>query len=220
MENFKHNFCESRIYHNKPEIINSLSSLYIFLLPIIYGNPKNDILYNISILLQLNGLTSCYFHYNLNWLGKQLDEIPMILISYLSIWFLLKIYYNKDINLLNYYNYWNSFYVIMILTINTFPNYSYLFPYLFGLYIFFAILLIHLVSVKFNIVYKKDLIKSGIGALLWWLSELDCTKWTYIGHLFWHILFPLGFYNLILKFDILADGIWTFREFIYELDKD
>ena len=207
MINFKHNFCESRIYDNKPEIINSLSSLYIYLIPIIYGKPNNDLLYNISILLQFNGLASCYFHYYLNWLGKQLDEIPMILISYLSIWYLLKIYY-KDKNLLNYYNYFNTLYIIIILTINTFPNYSYLFPYLFGFYIFFAILLIHLVSEKYNIGYKRDLIKSGIGAFLWWLSELYCTEWTYIGHLFWHVLFPLGFYKLILKYDA------------YELDKD
>ena len=201
MELFKHNFCESRIYNNQPELINSVSSLFIFFIPQIFGKPQNDILYTISILIQFNGLASCYFHYYLDWLGKQLDEIPMILTCYLTMWFFIKLYYSDNNILINYYNFFNTIYLLFILTINTFPIYNFIFPYLFGVQIIFSVLMIHKVSTKLAINYKEDLLISGIGAILWWISELYCTQWTYYGHLFWHLMFPLGYYKLILKYD-------------------
>ena len=35
--------------------------------------------------MMLNGFGSAYYHYNLNWLGKQIDELTMIFPLYIGI---------------------------------------------------------------------------------------------------------------------------------------
>ena len=94
-----HNFCESRLNNNNPpEIYNSYTSLFITITPLILGLPKNIIFFNISCLLMFNGLASFYYHYELNWIGKQADEMSMILSTYFGIYGLLFILYKKKRN--------------------------------------------------------------------------------------------------------------------------
>ena len=95
-----HNFCESRLNNNNPpELYNSYTSLFITITPLILGLPKNIIFFNISCLLMFNGLASFYYHYELNWIGKQADEMSMILSTYFGIYG----YYIKKKEIEKYY---------------------------------------------------------------------------------------------------------------------
>jgi len=199
---FTHNFCESRLNnYQPPEIYNSISALFMVFLPLIFGFPKNGILFNIAVLMQFNGVASCYYHYNLNWIGKQSDEISMILANYFGIWSLLKIYFRKDTNKINFYNRFNTIYMTSFISINTLSYMDKAFPWLFTIYVLQSIYIIDLISKKYFIRYKQQLCISLIGCICWFLSELWCNNWTYLGHSAWHILFPLGFYKLFLQYD-------------------
>ena len=91
---FHHNFCESRLQNNDPpEIYNAFTSFAISVVPFVYGFPKYYPFTNVAYLLILNGFGSCYYHYFLTWLGKQADEIPMILANYFAISGLIQLYY-------------------------------------------------------------------------------------------------------------------------------
>ena len=72
MENeFKHNFCESRLQdYQPPEIWNAYTSLVISAFPFIIGFPKSSMFYNIACMLSINGFASFYYHYYLNWYGE------------------------------------------------------------------------------------------------------------------------------------------------------
>ena len=200
---FIHNFCESRLTNNQPpEMYNSYTSLIITFFPLIMGFPKNNIFYNVACMLAFNGVASFYYHYTLSWIGKQADEISMILATYYGMWGLLKMYYiNSDRKMLNWYNGWNTISMISFLVFNTVSHYDYLFPYLFSIYILTTILMIRTVALKYNLVYKPYLLTSGVGAEAWIVSEIYCTEFTKYGHVIWHLLFPLGFYSLVLAYD-------------------
>ena len=81
---FQHNFCESRAFGGGPEILNSLSSLFITILPFFYDLPKIMSLRRVIYVLMFTGITSSYYPFNLNWFGKQLDELGMILALYIG----------------------------------------------------------------------------------------------------------------------------------------
>jgi hypothetical protein len=200
---FTHNFCESRLTNNTPpEFFNSYTSLIISVFPLVLGFPKNNIFYNVACMLAFNGFASFYYHYTLSWVGKQADEISMILATYYGMWGLLKMYYiNSDRKLFNWYNGWNTMVMVSFLIFNTVSNYDFLFPYLFSTYILIVIWMIRTVALKYNLVYRSYLLTSGIGAEAWILSEIYCTDMTKYGHVIWHILFPLGFYSLVLSYD-------------------
>lgn len=203
--NVIHNFCESRLNNNcPPELLNSYSSLFISIIPFIYGFPKNDIFYNIAILLFFNGFASFYYHYTLSWFGKQGDEISMIMSVFYGLWGLLKLYYTKhDFNIKKFhtYNGINLIFQVLFIMINTKSKYDYLFPIIFGGNIAAVLYYIHNVSIKYNHSYYKNLSVSCVGALCWIISEIHCTPITKYGHVIWHILFPLGFYRLVLDYD-------------------
>ena len=206
-----HNFCESRLNNNNPpELYNSYTSLFITITPLILGLPKNIIFFNISCLLMFNGLASFYYHYELNWIGKQADEMSMILSTYFGIYGLLLILYKKKRNrkiLLGI----NNIYMILFLIFNTIIEFDIYFPFIFSIYIFFVLFLIYNISNKYSnnelndnyVSYQKELLISFIGAFCWIISELYCNEYTKYGHIIWHLLFPLGFYKLILKYDKL-----------------
>ena len=46
----------------------------------------------------------------------------------------------------------------------------------------------------------------------WIISELNCNEFTVYGHVLWHLLFPLGFYQLVLKYD---EKITELRQILY-----
>lgn len=205
-----HNFCESRLNNNNPpELFNSYTSLFITITPLLLGLPKNNIFFNISCLLMFNGFASFYYHYTLNWIGKQADEMSMILSTYFGIHNLILLLYkkrNKKI-LLGL----NNIYMILFLIFNTNIEFDIYFPVIFGIYIFFVMFLIYNISKKYSnnelnnydVSYHKELLISFIGASCWIISELYCNEYTKYGHIIWHMLFPLGFYKLILKYDKL-----------------
>ena len=200
--NFEHNFCESRLNNNvPPEIYNSYTSLAITFIPLIMGFPKSNTFYNVACMLAFNGCASFYYHYTLSWIGKQADEVSMILASYFGIWGLLEMYYTNNQTLSNWYNGWNSMFMIIFIVINTLVKYDVLFPYLFSMYIGVVLYLIDIVSKKYNRIYRPYLMISFTGASCWILSEIHCTEYTKYGHVVWHVLFPLGFYKLIMRFD-------------------
>ena len=200
--NFEHNFCESRLNNNlPPEIYNSYTSLAITFIPLIMGFPKSNTFYNVACMLAFNGCASFYYHYTLSWIGKQADEVSMILASYFGIWGLLEMYYTNNQTLSNWYNGWNSMFMIIFIVMNTLVKYDVLFPYLFSMYIGVVLYLIDIVSKKYNKIYKPYLMISFTGASCWILSEIHCTEYTKYGHVVWHVLFPLGFYKLIMRFD-------------------
>ncbi len=193
--NFTHNFCESRIY-GKPEIVNSITSLFISLLPLYYGFPKSKSLKRIFYMLIFNGFSSCYYHYYLNWFGKHLDEISMILATYIGIYKLVLFFPWRDkfpLILLDLY-------FLLMLSINTIPEYDIVFPFMFGINIFTLLYLIkkleHLTQIG-----CKCLFISLFGFISWLISELFCNEYLYLGHAVWHILFPLGFIQYIYNLD-------------------
>ena len=197
-----HNFCESRLTHNQPpEYFNSFTSLFITIIPLLFGFPKSNIFYNVACMLAFNGCASFYYHYRLTWIGKQSDEISMILATYFGLWGLLKMYYFNKKDTLNWYNGWNSMFMISFTVFNTILEFDYLFPLLFGIYILVTLYYIRKVAIKHNIIYRKYLVVSFVGASCWIVSEIYCNKYTVYGHVVWHFMFPLGFYQLVLKYD-------------------
>ena len=102
---FSHNFCESRLNdNNPPELLNAISSFVICLIPFMFEFPVNYLVLSIRGLLIINGFASFIYHYYLNWLGKQLDEVSMILITMLFCKLTLETYYKDR---LKYYYYFN-----------------------------------------------------------------------------------------------------------------
>lgn len=202
---FNHNFCESRLNdNNPPEIANAISSFAICIIPLIFEFPTNYLILSIRAILIINGLSSFIYHYYLNWIGKQLDEISMILITMLFCKLTLQIYY-KDRSIYYYYFNWvNILYCIIFISMNTIPSYDKYFPFIFGVYTKYVIVFFVLTMIKFRVKYKYwfiPLFTSLIGAICWLVSELLCNEVTTYGHVLWHILFPLGFYKILLILD-------------------
>tara|TARA_Y100000361_G_scaffold118134_1_gene109411 strand:+ start:41 stop:739 length:699 start_codon:yes stop_codon:yes gene_type:complete len=198
---FKHNFCESRLQNNEgPEVYNACSALVITIIPIITGFPVYPQFYNVAMMLAVNGIASSHYHYYLSWSGKQADEISMILANYFGLWGLINMYYNKtqERNQLNKYN---TIFMYLFLTINTLIEYDKLFPSIFGSYVGFSVIMINKVANKYNAPYKRYLLVSFLGFVCWMISEYDCNESTVHGHTIWHILFPLGFYRLLQRYD-------------------
>ena len=197
---FGHNFCESRLQNNKgPEMFNAWSSLIMSFVPFIYGFPRYSLLYNVAGLLVANGFASFHYHYYLTYVGKQGDEIAMILANYFGLWALINMYFNKWSQ--NKYNRYNTAFMYIFIVANTLIKYDFMFPSIFGIYVSGTLIMIYRVGNKYNIPYVRNLVISGVGAGCWILSENYCNHYTKFGHVAWHCFFPLGFYKLILDFD-------------------
>jgi len=200
---FYHNFCESRLHNNEgPEILNSYSSLFISIIPLLMGLPKNVQFRNVSYMLILNGFFSFYYHYYLSWFGKQLDEVTMILANYFGISGLLELY---DIKYQNKMNTINTIVLPCFIAFNTIPQYDQVFPVLFGVYVSYGVYLIYDISkTYYNMkTVMSYLLYSLVGALCWMTSEHYCIEETKYGHVVWHILFPYGFYQILKLYDTL-----------------
>jgi len=199
---FTHNFCESRLQNNEgPELLNSYSSLFITIIPLIIGIPKNIFFKNASYMIIMNGFFSFYYHYYLSWFGKHLDEVTMILANYFGICGLLNIYNNEQYQ--DKINKINTILMPLFLCVNTIPQLDYLFPTLFGIYISYSVYLILDIADMYN--YKKTvysyLLYSLCGSLSWIISESYCNSISIYGHVMWHLLFPIGFYNILIIYD-------------------
>jgi len=212
-----HNFCESRLNNDEPpEIFNSYTSLFITIIPIILGLPKNNIFFNLAIMLIFNGFASFYYHYTLSWTGKQADEMSMIMATYFGINGLMNMLFLENNKYQKFYLGVNNVYMITFLIFNAQFNTDMYFPYLFSFYIAAVLFLINRVYNKYKniqeykqlISYQKELLISSLGAICWIISELFCNTYTKFGHVLWHLLFPLGFYQLIIKYDEILDNYY------------
>lgn len=198
---FNHNFCESKLNGNKgPEYWNAYSSLIISVVPFLLGFPKYPLLYNVACMLSVNGIASYHYHYYLSWTGKQGDEISMILANYFGMWGLINMYYHKSEGR-NSLNRYNTAFMYLFLVANTLLENDALFPSIFGVYVGGSLIMIYKVGKKYQMQYFHHLVISFIGASGWIIAEHFCNEYTMFGHPLWHLLFPLGFYRLLLDFD-------------------
>ena len=91
--------------------------------------------------------------------------------------------------------------MFLFIVFNTEIYFDFLFPYLFSSYLIPLLYLVYINGNFYNINYKHEILISIFGAISWIVSEVFCNKYTKYGHIIWHILFPLGYYKLLLKFD-------------------
>jgi hypothetical protein len=138
--------------------------------------------------------------------GKQGDEISMILANYFGMWGLINMYYAKS-EKRNNLNRYNTAFMYLFLVANTLLENDTLFPSIFGVYVGGSLVMIYKVGKKYNISYKRNLAISLTGAIGWIVAEHFCSDYTKIGHPLWHFLFPLGFYKVILEFDKIMDQL-------------
>jgi hypothetical protein len=197
-----HNFCESRMQNeNPPEYFNAFSSFFMVLIPLFLGLPKSMYFFYGGCILLFNGFASFYYHYYLNFLGKQADEISMILINYYTLMGLIHLNYKDSISNIKKYNLLNTFFSMCFIIFNTEIYFDFLFPYFFGIYILFLLKFLYKVHQKFEVPMLANLGLSVFGASSWFISELYCNQYTQYFHILWHLLFPLGFYRIILDCD-------------------
>jgi len=202
-DTFNHNFCESRLQNNQPpELYNSYTALTISIVPFICGFPENPQLYNVAVMFIINGGASFYYHYYLTWFGKQADEISMILANYFGLWQFINIAYNNVSKRRTLKNL-NTVFMYTFIASNTLVKHDYLFPNIFGFYIIMTLYIIRKIAHRYNIAYKRYLFVSFTGYIAWFISEQFCNETTVYGHTVWHVLFPLGFYQLLLNYDKL-----------------
>ena len=191
--NFSHNFCESKVFPDQPELFNAFSSLAITLMPFFFKMPKVMFLHRIIIMLILNGFGSFYYHYYLSWFGKHLDELTMIFAAYTGITGIIKI---LDIDKRNHLIAIDTYTMFMII-INTIPKHNGAFAFLYFIYIDFLLYYIYLLKIKIPDLNIHPLQLSFYGFISWTVSEILCNRYLYYGHSIWHILFPLGFIKFI-----------------------
>lgn len=191
---FKHNFCESKIF-GKPEYINAITSLFISIIPFFFKFPKITAFKRIFFILFLNGISSFYYHIKLDWIGKQLDELTMILIVYIFIFKLIII-----IHKLNFVFLFDLLF-LSIFVINSIPKLDFIFPLLFSLPVSLLLYIIYKLSKIYIGIEFNNFLYCFIGFLFWIISELLCNKYTYVGHGLWHLFFPLGAVKIINNLD-------------------
>jgi hypothetical protein len=194
--NFKHNFCESKIF-GKPEYINAFTSLFISIIPFFFKFPQITSFKRIFFILFLNGLSSFYYHMKLDWIGKQLDELTMILIVYIFILKLIIIMHKLKLF------YFIDFLFLIIFVINSISQFDFIFPALFTIPIIILLYLIYKLSKIYKDIKLHYFIFCLVGVFSWITSELLCNKYTYIGHGLWHFFFPLGAVKIISNLDFV-----------------
>ena len=165
VEIFNHNFCESRLQNNQPpEIYNAYTALVISVVPFISGFPNNPQLYNVAVMFVINGGASFYYHYYLTWLGKQADEISMILANYFGLWRFIDLAYDNPSKRQTLKNL-NTVFMYMFIASNTLVKHDYLFPNIFGFYVFMTLYIIRKIAHKHYISYKPYLFVSFVESI-------------------------------------------------------
>lgn len=200
-------FCESKLYGH-PEILNSLSCIFISLFPYLglkYSIINSYIVKSILTLLVFNGVASFGFHWTGYYIFKHLDEIPMVLCIWLGL-----LYTFSKINLKLIYIFIFNSYVSLLLAVNTIPSLGHLFPITFGLS---CIMLIPVqkalfdtrdLSSKSRFLMMTGSLISIISALIWIYTENYCSKYLLLGHPLWHFGMPLGMYYLMIGFELFS----------------
>jgi hypothetical protein len=207
------NFCEKKIWGSHPEWLNCLSCFFISYIPYMglkYSKINSETIKNILSFLFIGGFTAFLYHWNGYYISKHLDEVPMIL----SIWLgLKKILSINNLNI--YFQYILNIYFVLLLSINSIPNFDNYFPILFT----FPCLLLIPLLLKYYICMKhtcknekiligkhvcfKGMLLSIMGALSWVLSENYCHPLMILGHSLWHIFFSLGMFYILTSIDYM-----------------
>lgn len=202
--NFDHNFCEGSML-SMPEYLNSFSTLIMVFHGLLGLLNTNDILLKlINITFIITGIGSFLYH----WFGTYgfalLDEIPMIIIIFLSLIKIELLIKNNRWVDLKIFIYLLS--MICLIINNTIESQRLLFPLYFGL---IFTLLIYKIKLLTNLeIINKGLYVMAISGIIWIITEISC-KYVksyifLIGHPLWHIGMSYGYYkiiNSIEKFD-------------------
>ena len=88
---------------------------------------KYPLLHNAARMLAFNGVASAYYHYYLTWVGKQANEVSLILANYFGIWALTNMYYQRSPRR-NNLNRYNTLFMYAFLISNTLVKHDILFP--------------------------------------------------------------------------------------------
>ena len=121
-------FCEKKAVGN-PEICSAVSALFITFTGYVgfrHSVIVNTLCYHLLALLIINGIASFSYHWCGWYLYKHLDEVPMIVAVWFGIIHILNSYNLKWLYLLC------DMVFVLILSINTIPQFQNLFPVLFG----------------------------------------------------------------------------------------
>ena len=208
---FDHSFCEYEIYGQSPEIINSISSLFLVFFGI-FGIIKNKNINDINIInssMIVNGITSFLYHFT-NKLGWGLmDRFSMILLIIQSLHIFLEILkfnlFYKELFRLGI-----LFYISYILTITGLHQEN-LFNIFFGVYLInLFMFMIYLEIKNKTFLIPKNIMNKGwygiffitIAGVFWILTEQLCNSYSFVkylfGHAIWHFGVSYGGYLLTL----------------------
>jgi len=218
-----HSFCESTIYGNPPEYINSISALFLSFIGffgIMMNKKINKIKFVYSAMI-INGLCSFMYHYT-NSIGWGLmDRFSMVLIAIPCYFLSLDFFnlskksepfgYERDLSLpKELIRIFITLYITILLTSIGLHNET-LFNYLFGFFlisIFFF--LMYLESNNKKLLIPRNILNIGwkgifyliTAGIFWILTEKLCYKYYFIkylfGHSFWHIGISYGGYLMSL----------------------
>ena len=202
------NFCERKLYPDRPEYINAISALYIT--GIGYYNLRKIAKKSVSLSLIhwcicINGIGSFYYHWTAWYLFRLIDEFTMIIPLWIGI---VKIMHD-----LNYSTYWLgiiSIYNILLLVFDVFPWFKY-FAILFLIEMLLIIPLYNGVYIQYtqsqNIIIRKfayfknngfkGIVICSISGITWGIAELNCNEYSVFGHAIWHIGMSTGLCNII-----------------------
>lgn len=197
-------FCEGRLLGH-PEILNSLSCVFISFFPYIglkYSHMNSILIKTIFCLLFINGFASFGFHWTGYYCFKHFDEIPMVICIWLG---LIYSFGQLGIQIIPYMLL--NLYFTILLVLNNIPQYGSLFPLTFGLS---CLLLIPIQkcmfdSGKINSISKKHMLLGSfisiMSAAIWIWTENYCSYNMLFGHPLWHFGMPLGMYHIMIGFE-------------------
>jgi len=204
-------FCERRLFPDRPEYLNCISALYISGIGLYKLFLYKEISKSLEIIywcIVTNGTMSFMFHYTGWYLFGLLDEFTMIIPLWLGLSkFLDELKYStKYIGLLTFLN-------MSLLGLNVFSWFSNYFSIVFASELLLIIPLYYQVINKNKtniIIHKYDYIKNegGQGILLccisgssWVITELNCNIYFILGHSIWHIGMSTGLCYILEYFD-------------------
>lgn len=208
-------FCEKKLYPDRPEYINCISALYISYIGYYnliknYNNSKKiGIIYWCIIT---NGFASFYYHYTAWYIFKMYDEITMIIPLWLAFCILItelnySVYYIGLLTIIN----------INIIVLNIFIWFHKFFPIIFALQLLLIIpIYVKVLKLTNHKITKKNLINNKCGngiivcslsGIIWIITETNCNKYMIFGHSIWHIGMSTGLCYILEYFNYQVEKI-------------
>ena len=219
---YRFNFCESKIYRGSPEYINSFTSLFLSYYGfkgLINNHHTNIPLKMLYVSLFICGFSSFGFHWtgNIGW--AFLDQFSMVLIALSSLIAMTSEIINSYKHVKTLKENSNNMtimllliviYILLIITFNSLGN-DIIFNFLFALFLLSSILFIPITKyvthreliTNCNLIYKYGIIAIVclISSMLIWIiteSLCDTISWMkyFQGHAIWHFGTGYGGYLL------------------------